>query len=120
MTVALIIDDQPENIIMLEAYLRRCNIDSIGVTSGREAFSIATSNAPDIVFSDLRMPEHTWNGYKTCEQFRGHPATSHIPFVAVTAIGDEQLASEAGYNYFLPRPFAIIHLKQILSEENLF
>ena len=119
MITALIIDDHPENIEMLKAYLSLYKIKSISTTSGRVAFAMAQDTPPDIIFSDLLMPDTTWDGYTTCEKFRTHPLTAHIPIVAVTGAGDEKKAYEAGYDYFLQRPFQTDSLRKILTDMRL-
>ncbi|GAB5494760.1 MAG: hypothetical protein Phog2KO_49750 [Phototrophicaceae bacterium] len=119
MVTALIIDDHPENIEMLEAYLNLYKIKAISTTSGRVAFAMAQDVAPDIIFSDLLMPETTWDGYVTCGKFRTHPLTAHIPIVAVTGAGNEKKAYEAGYDYFLMRPFQTGVLRKILNDMRL-
>lgn len=115
MTKALIIDDIPENIEMLAAFLEIFGIDSVGATSGQEGFKLAQSYQPDVIFSDLIMPDHTWNGYQTIENLRQHPRTTYMPIVAITASGEEDRAYEAGCDFFLTRPFQQAGLKYLLN-----
>lgn len=115
MPTALIIDDLPANIHLLEAYLRLFGIKTIGASTGKKGFELAVIHNPDVVFMDLLMPEHTWNGYKTTQELKAHSQTADIPIVAITAVGDEQLAYEVGCDIFCMRPFQKHTLSQVLN-----
>ena len=119
MTTALIIDDLPANIHLLEAYLRLFGIHTIGASTGKEGYELAIRHQPDVIFMDLLMPEHTWTGYTTTEALKAHPQTADVPIVAITAVGDEQHAYESGCDVYCMRPFKKQTLSTILNNLEL-
>lgn len=56
------------------------------VADGRQAFERVCRHRPDVIISDVAMPELT--GYELCRQLKAGTATSDIPFVLVTAFAD--------------------------------
>lgn len=55
-------------------------------SSGREAISLARQVQPDLILLDVLMPG--LDGYEACRQIKTNPATSHIPIIVLTAVGD--------------------------------
>lgn len=53
---------------------------------GREAINLARQAQPDLILLDILMPG--LDGYETCRQIKTNPATSHIPIIVLTALGD--------------------------------
>lgn len=119
MTQALIIDDNLINIELLKAYLNLYQIESIGVETGQEGFEMAHSLLPDVIFMDLLMPNHSWNGYRASIELKQSDTTQHIPIVAVSSAGDMTIAEESGCDFFLKRPFDSAKLANILQQIDL-
>lgn len=115
MSTALVIDDIRENIALLEAYLELSEIEVKTSLTGEEAYVIAQNKLPDIIFIDLLMPGHTWDGYYTIEQLKTNPLTEDIPVVAVGG-GNEKLAFQAGCDFLLRRPFNRNNLMMVLDK----
>src|SRR5258705_13952946 len=65
----LIIDDQPQNVILLEKILRQAGYVQVkGITDSRTALAAFTEFQPDLVALDLRMP-HV-DGFSLLKQMR--------------------------------------------------
>ncbi len=80
--------------------------DVKGVSKGSEAFHFALETAPDIIVSDVMMPEMT--GTELCRKIKQHPTLAKTPFVLLTALtGTEAYmqAASAGADEFLTKPF---------------
>src|SRR5579863_8899892 len=65
----LIVDDQPENVLLLERALRGVGYVHIAtLTDSRKALTVFTEFQPDLVATDLRMP-HV-DGFSLLKQLR--------------------------------------------------
>lgn len=113
---ALIVDDTPANIVLLEQYLALNHVTCISATSGKEGFQLAREYQPDIIFMDLRMPTPTWDGLETTRHLKANPITAHIPVIAVTAAGTRDESCKAGCEDYLQRPFLANQLRSMLNQ----
>ena len=68
------------------------------VSNGRLGVSAALADGPDLIMSDVLMPE--MDGYELCRQLKGNPVTSHIPIILLTA----KPRSTAGWKGYRPVP----------------
>lgn len=78
----------------------------IEASNGREGWQKALSQHPDIIVSDISMPEMT--GIELCKKLKGDKRTSHIPVVLLTALtGEEEQMKglEIGANDYVTKPF---------------
>jgi sigma-B regulation protein RsbU (phosphoserine phosphatase) len=102
----LIVDDTPDNILLLAETLR----DSYKVqvaNSGPRALQLAgMTPAPDLILLDVMMPD--MDGYEVCARLQENPATAHIPVIFVTALtssGDEEKGLALGAVDYVTKPF---------------
>jgi signal transduction histidine kinase/ligand-binding sensor domain-containing protein/DNA-binding response OmpR family regulator len=78
----------------------------IEASNGREGWQKALSQHPDIIVSDISMPEMT--GIELCKKIKKDKRTSHIPIILLTAlIGEEEQLKglEIGANDYMTKPF---------------
>jgi len=101
----LVVDDTPRNIKVLEAMLTPRGYVVTAATSAAEALLKMAAEAPDLVLTDVVMPE--MDGYELCRRLRADPATRLLPVVMVTASDDKEKVSalEAGADDFVQKPF---------------
>ncbi len=81
-------------------------------SDGAEALEKARAQAPDLILSDIKMPQ--LSGLELCKLIKGDVETSHIPFVLLTGLNrrEEVLAGlEAGANDYVIKPFDMAELK---------
>ena len=54
--LVLVVDDLPDNVTMLCAYLRTKGYKTISANDGVEALEMANKNIPDLIMLDVNMP----------------------------------------------------------------
>jgi signal transduction histidine kinase/ligand-binding sensor domain-containing protein/DNA-binding response OmpR family regulator len=80
--------------------------------NGKEGIKMATEYQPNIIISDVMMPE--MDGIEMCKQIKEEINTSHIPIILLTAkssIESRILGLENGADSYIPKPFNPQHLK---------
>jgi len=101
----LVVDDNPPNAELLEAYLKDSPWEIDLAFSGTQALEKVASFEPDIVLLDVMMPDIS--GFDVCRKLKGDPHTRDIPVIMVTAltdVEDVEKAVEAGTDDFLSKP----------------
>lgn len=86
--------------------LRIEGYDAVAGANGREALELIHAQPPDLVLSDVMMPEMT--GHQLLESIRGAPRLAHIPVVLLTARADRSDVREGmnrGADDYLIKPF---------------
>jgi signal transduction histidine kinase/response regulator RpfG family c-di-GMP phosphodiesterase len=77
------------------------------VTNGREALSAAIERPPDLVITDVMMPE--LDGFELLRQLREHPSTRDVPVMMLSARAGEESRVEglqAGADDYVIKPFS--------------
>jgi DNA-binding response OmpR family regulator len=85
-------------------------------TSGSDALSLITEICPDLVVTDVMMPD--MDGMELCRIIKANEMTSHIPVIMLTAKGGESAQEEgfrAGADTYVTKPFSIKILKTRIS-----
>ncbi len=121
----LIVDDSPQNVQLLEAYLTAAGYDVIPAYDGQEALAkLDDSDLPDLVILDVMMPG--LNGYQVCESIKSEHGTQRIPVMMLTAlseIDDKVKGFEAGADEFLSKPIdkleLLLRVKSLLRTKHL-
>ena len=104
--VVLVVDDQPQNIELLEAYLAPQSYEVVQAANGEEALEKLSGGQIDLVLLDVMMPK--MDGFEVLKKMRADKKTRLIPVVMVTAlqeVEDRVKALEAGCDDFLSKPF---------------
>lgn len=92
----LIVDDRPENLLVLENLLESENLNIVRATSGQEALGLMFDHDFALVLMDVQMPD--MDGFETAELMRGNTRTRHIPIIFVTANHTERHHIFRGYD----------------------
>src|SRR5713226_3126982 len=92
----------------------------VAVNNGAKAIQKLSEMRPDIILSDIIMPEK--NGYEVCEFVKSHPDYRNIPVVLLTGTFepfDPDRADKAGCDAVVTKPFesqSLIHKVEELIE----
>jgi CheY-like chemotaxis protein len=114
----LIVDDLPENRLMLGVCCDQFGLLHEGVENGREAVESAQSGRFDVILMDIFMPR--MDGMAATRAIRALPAPiSSIPIIAVTpaaAPGEVLRYLDSGMTDVVPKPINLSRLAEALSD----
>lgn len=102
----LVVDDEPTWIKVLRYFLESRGYDVASVGSASEALSTLRSYHPDLILTDVRMPE--MNGFELLAKIRTIPETLTTPVVFFSAIDDydaRRTARDLGAADYIVKPF---------------
>ncbi|OLF53585.1 hybrid sensor histidine kinase/response regulator [Pseudomonas chlororaphis] len=115
----LIVDDLPENLLALEALIKREDRQVYKALSADEALSLLLEHEFAMAILDVQMPG--MNGFELAELMRGTEKTKNIPIVFVSAAGRELNYAFKGYESgavdFLHKP---LDIQAVKSKVNVF
>jgi signal transduction histidine kinase len=115
----LIVDDLPENLLALEALIKREDRIVYKALSADEALSLLLQHEFALAILDVQMPD--MNGFELAELMRGTEKTRNIPIVFVSAAGRELNYAFKGYESgavdFLHKP---LDIQAVKSKVNVF
>jgi signal transduction histidine kinase/DNA-binding response OmpR family regulator len=109
--IILVVEDHAD----LRKYIKENLTDTyqvIEAPNGREGYTLAIDMIPDLVISDVMMPE--MDGYTFCKKIKSNDKTNHIPVILLTAKAsteDKLEGLELGADDYLIKPFNPDELK---------
>ncbi len=84
--VILIVDDAPDNLLILFSYLEEKGYRILLAEDGKTALQIAKTKAPDLILLDVLMPDI--DGFETCGLLKAEASTKEIPVIFLTALSE--------------------------------
>ncbi|MGF1479827.1 MAG: response regulator transcription factor [Cyanophyceae cyanobacterium] len=102
----LLIDDDPNLILLVKDYLEFRGYEVITAENGREALEILERQVPNMIICDIMMPE--MDGYAFVKQIRDDVRTDWIPVLFLSAKGQIQDRVEGlttGADVYMVKPF---------------
>jgi two-component system cell cycle response regulator len=91
----LIVDDNPQNLELVQAYLETMPVTVATAADGMAAVAEVERFRPDLVLLDVMMPR--MSGFEVCQKIKGNPALRDT-------VGDFERAVECGCDDFLTKP----------------
>ncbi len=128
----LIVDDTPQNVLLLAAMLRSNQYTIREAADGPSALEAVRQSPPDLILLDIRMPG--MDGYEVCRRLKSDENLREPPVIFVSALDDQtdiiQGFAAGGVDY-ITKPFkmkevlarlethlTITRLQRQLSEQN--
>lgn len=115
MAKVLVIDDDTNLLEMLAKFLTRQGWSVLKASTGTEGLRLAQESKPDIVLSDVVLPD--LGGLEFAQKLRGAPQTAQIPLVLITghrkAAEDILKGMDAGAQSYILKPvdLRLVHAK---------
>ena len=120
----LVVEDSPTQAEQLRFILEAGGFGVSVASNGKEALAHLLTHQPDIVVSDIIMPE--MDGYELCKQIRTNPNHRDIPVVLVTTLSDPTdviKGLEVGATNFITKPydekFLISRIQYLIANRDL-
>src|SRR5271165_3327232 len=123
----LLVDDNPDIVVVMRELLSGRGYDVVAVSSVAAAEAEILREAPDLILSDVIMPGKS--GYDFCREVKEDACTRLVPFVLITGLTDRESkikGIEAGADDFLNKPIfaeelfarvnSLIKLKEFTDE----
>lgn len=102
----LVVDDEPDLLRAVALTLRVEGYEVVTARNGAEAIVRVAESVPDLVISDIRMPEV--NGHTLVRYLRDSPRTNLIPVIFLTAkdtTADRIAGFRSGVDAYITKPF---------------
>jgi CheY-like chemotaxis protein len=114
----LLVDDDSDTLKLMATALTRKQANVTAVTSAGEAIQAITKRTPDVLVSDIAMPDE--DGYVLIEKVRRleNGVQQNIPAVAITAYArdeDRERALSAGFQIYLAKPIELTELISVVA-----
>jgi signal transduction histidine kinase/DNA-binding response OmpR family regulator len=114
----LLVDDRPDNLLVMETILADLNQNLVCATSAREALRFLLTEDFALILLDVQMPG--LNGFELAELIRERERTQHTPIIFVSATSVDEQYIFKGYALgavdYLTKPFT----PEILKSKVLF
>lgn len=107
----LLVDDEPQNLLLLKAMLLTFGHEPFEAESGSQAMALLDASF-DLVLCDVMMPD--MDGFELVQAIRSRPDTGHLPVIMVTALSEKAFrlqAVAAGANDFITKPVDKLELQ---------
>src|SRR6201994_4436264 len=123
-STVLIVDDNPQNVELLQAFLESMPVKLVTAVDGVDALEKVAQHQPDLILLDVMMPR--MSGFQVCKRLKSDAKTRDIQVLMVTALnelGDIEQASECGTDDFVSKPVnkfeLITRVKSLLRVRHL-
>jgi len=109
--IMLLVDDNADVRYFIKSHFQG-SYQVLEAANGVEGWDIALKTIPDIIISDVLMPD--MDGYEFCRKVRKDERTSHIPVLLLTALGSREHEIEGlshGADDYITKPFDLVVLQ---------
>jgi CheY-like chemotaxis protein len=116
----LIVEDSEDTLTLLSAVFSREGANVTTATSAAEALDLAANKRPDVVISDIGMPDV--DGYQLLEQLKVLPGMDDVPAIAISGYAsdeDRERALDTGYRALVAKPIDVDELFALIHDLNV-
>jgi len=118
----LVVEDNLDTRELIHLHLTTEGFAVVTASNGREGLYLASAEHPDLIITDISMPEI--DGLELVRQLRTQSGFETLPILVLTAFGADQMdqAIKAGANRALNKPVhfdgLIDDVRELLAETN--
>lgn len=105
MKTALIIEDNPDNMVLITRFLEKFGYQTLQAVTGMEGFNMALQERPDFIILDIQLPDI--EGTEVLRKIRSSEIGNSIPVIAMTSYamsGDREKLLSAGCDGYIEKP----------------
>lgn len=120
--IILVVEDESDMLQYVYEILSP-SFKVVTATNGKEGIERALEFIPDLIVSDVMMPEV--DGMELCKTLKSNKDTSHIPIILLTALSDMEHHVQGireGADVYLPKPFnsqlLLVHVHNLINSRN--
>ncbi len=113
----LVVDDKPDNIKLLLAFLKTTGFNVLVAENGQKGIEIATLAHPDMILLDVMM--QGMDGFEVCQHLKSQADTQDIPIIFMTALthlDDKVKGFKLGAADYITKP---LQLEEVLARVNV-
>lgn len=119
---ALIIEDTPDNMVLITFILHKNGYETIEAETGQKGIDLALAKPqPDFIILDIQLPDI--NGEEVLKIIRNSEVSGSIPIIAMTSYamsGDRDRLIAAGCNGYIEKPIdpmtVMDQIREVLGE----
>ncbi|MCR5322809.1 MAG: response regulator [Lachnospiraceae bacterium] len=116
---ALVVDDEPMNLVVATGLFRDYKMTIETATSGREAISMFRKNDYDVIFMDHMMPEmdgvEAMKKIKSAAKEMGKEAVV-IALTANAVSGAREMFMQEGFDGFIAKPINLVEFERVMTQ----
>ncbi|NTW97644.1 MAG: PAS domain S-box protein [Oscillochloris sp.] len=116
-TRVLLIDDNQDNILVIDEYLRAKGYHVVVAQHGQEALDRVDLARPSVILMDIQMPN--LDGLEVIRRLRAIAAYATTPIIALTALampGDRERCLAVGASAYLAKPVSLKQLVELIEQ----
>lgn len=120
--IILVVEDESDMLQYIYEILSP-SFKVVTAVNGREGIEKALEYIPDLIVSDVMMPEA--DGMELCKTLKSNKDSSHIPIILLTALSDMEHHVQGireGADVYLPKPFnsqlLLVHVHNLINSRN--
>ncbi len=116
MTTVLVVEDEPDLLLLARRMLEELGYAVIEAPGGEEALELAENQEVDAVLLDLRMPG--MDGWAVLDQLRATGTISRLPVIVLSAHADPaavKRSAELGAKGYVRKPYRVADLTRALE-----
>lgn len=113
----LIIEDEDVCSQLVRLVVDRKGVKVSVATDGDQGIKKAEAEHPDLIFLDIMLPKI--NGYDVVKALRAKPEFASTPIIVISARAGaegEQMVSQTGCQAFIPKPFKVSQIKEVVEK----
>lgn len=121
--IIMIVDDSPVIRQIVRDGLEDNGYQVVTAINGKRAMSLIQKNSPDLIVSDIEMPE--MNGFELCKTLKANPKTAFVPFIVMSSKNDAfhtKRMIQHGTAAYIHKPFnvdqLVILIEKILTDQH--